>query len=310
VVVDALMLAGPTASGKSAWAFSLAERLPIDIINVDSAQVYRGLEIGAAKPSAAERARVPHHLLDLRDPSEHYSAGEFRRDALAAIADIRGRGRIPLLVGGTMLYFNALVRGLAVLPTADPALRQAIDAEAAERGWPALHAELSRIDRVLAARVSPQDGQRIQRGLEVYRLTGRSLSDWQQGTEPDHGLRWLRCALVPGDRAALHAAIEHRFRHMMQCGLLAEVQALVARGDLDGSLPALRAVGYRQLWAHLHGEYSLEEATTRAVIATRQLAKRQLTWINADPGWQRYDPQAEGAQAIWMAAMQSACQPE
>lgn len=309
MVVDALCLAGPTASGKTAWAFSLAERLPIEIVSVDSAQVYRGLEIGAAKPSAAERERIPHHLLDLRDPAEHYSAGEFRRDALTAIASIRERGRIPLLVGGTMLYFNALLRGLAPLPSADHALRAAIDAEAATQGWPAMHAQLARIDPLLAARISENDAQRIQRGLEVYRLSGRCLTAWQQDTVPDHGLRFVRCALVPQDRSRLHAAIEQRFLTMMTNGLLAEVEALRARGDLNGTMPALRAVGYRQLWGHLQGDCSLSEAVSRAVIATRQLAKRQLTWINADPGWQRYDPQSEGSLAEWMATMQSVCQP-
>lgn len=302
------MLAGPTASGKTDWAFSLAERLPIEIVSVDSAQVYRTLDIGAAKPSLAERVRVPHHLVDIRDPAQSYSAGDFRRDALLAIAEIRERGRVPLLVGGTMLYFNALLRGLAPLPAADLALRREIDAEGARLGWPQLHAELARVDPLLAARVSPQDTQRIQRGLEVYRLSGRSLSDWQQATQPDHGLRFARAALVPKDRAQLHAAIERRFHDMLRRGLVAEVKALFDRGDLNPSLPAMRAVGYRQLWAHLEGEYSLEEATSRGIIATRQLAKRQLTWINADPGWQRYDPGDLQAKATWMAAMQSVCQ--
>ena len=287
VDVDALMLAGPTASGKTDWAFSLAERLPIEIVSVDSAQVYRGLDIGTAKPTAAERARVPHHLLDLRDPAESYSAGDFRRDALSVMAEIRQRGRVPLLVGGTMLYFNALLRGLAPLPAADPAVRRQIDAEGARLGWPELHAQLAAVDPVLAARVSPQDAQRIQRGLEVYRLSGRSLSEWQQATQPEHGLRFARAALVPRDRARLHAAIEQRFHRMLQQGFLAEVEALAARGDLAASLPALRAVGYRQLWAHVQGSDSLDEAISRGIIATRQLAKRQLTWINTDPAWQR-----------------------
>ena len=299
------MLAGPTASGKTAWALALAERLPIEIISVDSAQVYRGLDIGAAKPSAAERARVRHHLLDIRDPAEHYSAGDFRRDALALIAEIRGRGHLPVLVGGTMLYFNALLRGLARLPTADPRLRRAIDEEAARLGWPHLHQQLAAVDPVLAARLAPQDAQRIQRGLEVYRLSGRPLSDWQADTDPGHAYRFVRTALVPKDRSALHAAIAQRFEQMMDTGLLAEVAELRARGDLAADLPALRAVGYRQLWAHLAGEYSLEEAISRAVIASRQLAKRQLTWINADLGWQRFDPFADGSIEAWMATMQT-----
>ena len=299
------MLAGPTASGKTAWALALADRLPIEIISVDSAQVYRGLDIGAAKPSAAERARVRHHLLDIRDPTEHYSAGDFRRDALALIAEIRGRGHLPLLVGGTLLYFNTLLRGLARLPAADPILRRAIDAEAARLGWPELHQQLAAVDPVLAARLAPQDAQRIQRGLEVYRLSGRPLSDWQADTNPGHTYRFVRTALVPGDRSTLHAAIARRFEQMMERGLLAEVAGLVARGDLTADLPAMRAVGYRQLWAHLAGEYSLEEAISRAVIASRQLAKRQLTWINADPGWQRFDPLIKGSVETWMATMQT-----
>jgi tRNA dimethylallyltransferase len=307
VDVDALMLAGPTASGKTAWAMALAERLPIEIVSVDSAQVYRGLDIGSAKPTPSERAKVPHHLLDLRDPSEHYSAGQFRSDALRVIKEIRGRGRIPLLVGGTMLYFNALLRGLAQLPSADPNLRRAIDAEAARVGWPRLHAELATVDPELAARLAPQDAQRIQRGLEVYRASGRPLSAWQAETNPEHALRFARCALVPSDRGYLHRSIERRFDSMMQQGLLEEVRRLAARGDLSASLPALRAVGYRQLWAHLAGECSLEEAVLRAVIATRQLAKRQLTWINADSGWTRYDPLDTRSRDMWMATMQSVC---
>jgi tRNA dimethylallyltransferase len=204
-----------------------------------------------------------------------------------------------------MLYFNALLRGLARLPAADPRLRCAIDAEAARLGWPHLHQQLAVVDPVLAARLAPQDAQRIQRGLEVYRLSGRPLSDWQADTDPGHAYRFVRTALVPADRSALHAAIARRFEQMMEVGLLAEVAELMARGDLTGDLPAMRAVGYRQLQAHLAGEYSLEEAISRAVIASRQLAKRQLTWINADPGWQRFDPLTKGSVETWMATMQT-----
>ena len=303
--MDAILLCGPTASGKSDWALALAERWPVEIISVDSTQVYRGFDIGSAKPDKALRERVPHHLLDLRDPQETYSAGEFVADALAAIAAVRGRGALPVLVGGTMLYFNALVRGLARLPQADPKIRAAIDARAAMLGWPALHTELQGIDPEAAARIHPNDPQRIQRALEVFELSGRTISAWQRDTRPEHGLRWSRWALVPVDRAALHARIAARYAQMLDAGLLAEVQRLLALPGVEARSPSMRAVGYRQLADHLAGQCSLDAAVEQAVAATRQLAKRQLTWINADPLWRRIDPFQPGAREAWMAALQS-----
>lgn len=303
--MDAILLCGPTASGKSDWALALAERWPVEIISVDSTQVYRGFDIGSAKPDKALRERIPHHLLDLRDPQETYSAGEFVADALATIAAVRSRGALPVLVGGTMLYFNALVRGLARLPQADPKIRAAIDARAATRGWPALHAELQGIDPEAAARIHPNDPQRIQRALEVFELSGRTISAWQRDTRPEHGLRWSRWALVPADRAALHARIAARYAQMLEAGLLAEVQRLLALPGVEARSPSMRAVGYRQLADHLAGQCSLDAAVEQAVAATRQLAKRQLTWINADPLWQRIDPFEPGARQAWMATLQS-----
>ena len=300
---DAILLAGPTASGKSDWALALAKRMPVEIVSVDSAQVYRGFDIGAAKPDAATRQRVPHHLLDIREPHETYSAGEFVADAHAAIRASRARGRWPLLVGGTMLYFNALVRGLAPLPPADAAIRAAIDARAAQSGWPALHAQLAAVDPRAAARIHPNDPQRIQRALEVYEISGRPLSDWHRQTQPPAELRWLRFALVPEDRAWLHARIERRFLAMLEGGFVDEVRRLRARPGLDAAAPSLRAVGYRQLWRHLQGEVDLAEATRLAVTASRQLAKRQLTWISADAGWQRLNPLDGHALEGWMNAM-------
>jgi tRNA dimethylallyltransferase len=299
---DALLLAGPTASGKSAWALRLAREWPIEIVSVDATQVYRGFDVGSAKPAAAVRAAVPHHLLDLRDPWEQYTAGDFVRDALAAIADIRSRGRLPVLVGGTMMYFRALLHGLVELPPIEPALRVAIRARAAEQGWPALHAELQRVDPTAAARIEPSDAQRIERALEVYRATGRPISAWQAATGPRHGLRLEGWALVPAERERLHERIAQRFAAMMESGFLAEVAALAAAAPGAASL---RAVGYRQLLAHVEGRMTLAEAMKRALAATRQLAKRQLTWINAEPSWRRCDPFAELALEKWLEALMS-----
>lgn len=281
-MADAVLLLGPTACGKSALAMRLAARpgTPIEIVSIDSAQVYRGLDIGTAKPSVAERATVPHHLIDLRDPREPYSAAEFVRDAAAAVAAIRGRGRLPLLVGGTMLYARALREGLSRLPSADARIHAGLDARARAQGWPALHAELARVDPVTAARLPPTDRQRIQRALEVHALTGVPLSQLQANPQgPALNLRTV--ALVPSDRAELHRRIAARFDAMIAAGFLDEVRALMARGDLDPDLPSLRAVGYRQAWRHLSQGSRFEAFRAATVAATRQLAKRQLTWLRS-----------------------------
>ncbi len=297
---DAILLAGPTASGKSDWALSLAAEHPAEIISVDSAQVYRGFDIGSAKPSPALRRALPHHLVDIRDPEESYSAGDFVEDALAAIAEVRGRGRLPILVGGTMLYFRALVHGMAALPRADVALRQQIDERAARLGWPALHAELATQDPASAQRIHPHDAQRIQRALEVVIGSGRTISDWQRGTVPAHALRLARWALVPSDRAALAERIARRFEQMIEAGFIDELRALQARPHLSPQAPSLRAVGYRQLWDHVAGGAGLPPAIERAKAATRQLARRQLTWIRADSGWTCVDPFEAGARERWL----------
>ena len=286
-----LVLAGPTGAGKTDWALRLAEAAPVEIVSVDSAQVYRGLDIGTAKPSLAVRARIPHHLVDICEPTESYSAGRFVADAARCVAAVHGRGRLPLLVGGTMLYLRALLQGLAPLPSASPALRAEIDARAGRAGWPALHAELAALDPAAAARIARHDAQRIQRALEVCLTSGRPLSELQRGTTSalqGHPVRIWH--LVPKDRSALHQALAVRFRSMMAAGFLEEVRALHARGDLTARHPSMRAVGYRQLWAHLEGEGTLEEAIERGIAATRQLAKRQLTWLRADTRAELLDP--------------------
>ncbi len=283
MVPRALCLAGPTASGKSDIAMALAVGLgqPVEIISVDSAQVYRGMDIGTAKPSAAQRAAVPHHLIDIIEPTQAYSAARFVADATQAIAQINARGHLALLVGGTMLYFKALLQGLDALPGADAALRAALDAQAATEGWPALHAELARVDPLTAARLAPADAQRIQRALEVYRLTGRPLSALH-GSAGRPTFRLPLIALEPQDRAWLHARIVARFHEMLGAGLVDEVRILRARGDLHADLPAMRCVGYRQAWEALeHG--NVEALAERSIAATRQLAKRQLTWLRAMP---------------------------
>ncbi len=297
---EAILIAGPTASGKSDWALQLAERVPAEIVSVDSAQVYRGFDIGSAKPSLALRRALLHHLVDIRDPEQVYSAGDFVEDAMAAIAAIRGRGRLPLLVGGTMLYFHAFVHGMAALPRADVALRRDLDAQAAQRGWPALHAELATLDPESAARIHPNDAQRIQRALEVVRVSGRPISDWQRDTAPAHALRLQRWALVPGDREQLGERIARRFDQMVEAGFVDEVRALQARPALSPDAPSLRAVGYRQLWEHAAGREPLPAAIERARVATRQLARRQLTWIRSDPGWNCLDPFGPDARESWL----------
>ena len=303
----ALVLTGPTGSGKSEWALRLAQELPIEIISADSAQVYRGMDIGTAKPAAGIRARVPHHLLDIRDPAERYSAGDFARDARAAIARVHAHGRLPVVVGGTQLYLRALVRGIAALPAASPEVRARLEAEAAARGWAALHAELARLDPRAAAKIHPNDPQRIQRALEVHAVSGRTLSDWQASAAPPAGdVRWLQFALIPGDRAVLARALAARFEAMLEAGLLAEVTALYQRGDLSAELPSIRSVGYRQLWAHCAGETSLREAVGQAITATRQLAKRQLTWLRSEGAYQALEPSDAGGIALILRAVRNA----
>jgi tRNA dimethylallyltransferase len=284
-----VVLTGPTGTGKSALAEVVAADLmahrPVEIVSVDSALVYQGMDIGTAKPSVDVRTRIPHHLIDIRDPAHSYSAGEFVRDARAAIAAILQRGHQPMLVGGTMLYLRALHDGLAELPAASSDLRQELDARAATIGWPAMHEQLARIDPLAASRIASSDAQRIQRALEVHRLTGVPISAWQRRT---HGAReefqWLRYALLPTSRSDLRRRLALRFDAMLQAGLVSEVRALAQRTDLTERHPSMRAVGYRQLWRFCRGECSLEQATQQAVTATAQLAKRQLTWLRAEQG--------------------------
>jgi len=274
---------GPTASGKTALALALAERLPVEIISVDSALVYRGMDIGSAKPDAAMRARVPHHLIDILDPAEPYSAARFAEDARRLIAEIRDRGHIPLLVGGTMLYFRALTEGLSALPSADPQVRARLEAEAEREGWPAMHARLAALDPATAARLHPNDQQRVQRALEIIEVSGLTPTAFYAHPKGGaDGERWLKLALNPPQRSELHARIEQRFHAMMADGFLDEVARLHARGDLHPELPSIRAVGYRQLWGYLEGEYALDEAVQRGIAATRQFAKRQLTWLRSE----------------------------
>jgi tRNA dimethylallyltransferase len=290
--MDWVGLAGPTASGKTAAALALAAERPVEIISVDSALVYRGMDIGTAKPTLAERAAAPHHLIDVRDPRDAYSAAEFVADATRLIAEIRGRGALPLLVGGTMLYFKALIDGIDAMPRADAQVRATLEAEAAERGWPAMHAELARHDPVTAARLAPNDAQRIQRALEVWRLSGQPLSSFhRRGNAPSTPQARL-ISLEPQDRAWLHTRIAQRFDAMLAAGFLDEVRALRARGDLHADLPSMRCVGYRQAWQALDSlpddQAPLPAATLAAlreqgIAATRQLAKRQITWLRSMP---------------------------
>jgi tRNA dimethylallyltransferase len=293
-----VLIMGPTGAGKTDLAIRLAERFPIEIVSVDSAMVYRGLDIGSGKPSREVLKRYPHHLVDILDPAERYSAGRFVGDAKSAIADIRARGRLPILVGGTMLYFRALRYGLATLPGADPAIRAEIDAQAARLGWPAMHSELAVVDARSAARIQPNDSQRIQRALEVYRITGKTLSELQAAEHgPDSSLAFSTFAWVPSDRQRLYAAIEARFHQMLRAGLLEEVRLLHARADLHADLPSIRAVGYRQLWEHLEGRTSFDEAIQKAIVATRHLARRQLIWLRGDQGITYVDPLEPNADA-------------
>ena len=299
-----IAIAGPTASGKTAAALAIAQHYPVEIISIDSALVYCGMDIGTAKPSAAELAAAPHHLIDIRDPLNAYSAAEFVRDASALIIDITTRGKLPLLVGGTMLYFKALFDGLDDMPQADPVIRAVIALEAFEKGWPALHAELAKVDAATAARLQPQDSQRIARALEVFRISGQPLSVFQTriatkriaGNEDNYGATAL-ISLEPSDRSWLHERIALRFDAMLAADFIDEVKALRARGDLNPDLPAMRCVGYRQAWEALDGALPMNELRDRGVFATRQLAKRQITWLRSMPQRQVVACDASDAQA-------------
>jgi len=292
--VDAVLLLGPTATGKSALAMRIAEKIPVEIVAVDSAQVYRGMDIGTAKPSAADRAAVPHHLIDLRDPSEPYSAAAFVADAACAIEQIRARGRLPLLVGGTMLYAKALREGLSSLPSADTEIRERIESDASALGWPALHARLAQIDGPTATRVKPNDSQRIQRALEVFEATGLPMSELLS-VKKSRPVKVNTIALLPPDRPTLHRRIEQRFDAMLNAGLLDEVRSLHARGDLHAQFPSIRSVGYRQAWAFLESKCTYEEFRASAIAATRQLAKRQMTWLRSMRDARFIEPTAEAA---------------
>ncbi|CQD32183.1 tRNA (adenosine(37)-N6)-dimethylallyltransferase MiaA [Yersinia mollaretii] len=278
----AIFVMGPTASGKTALSIALRQRLPVELISVDSALIYRGMDIGTAKPSAEELALAPHRLIDIRDPAESYSAADFRKDALKEMADITAAGRIPLLVGGTMLYFKALLDGLSPLPSADPQVRQRIEEQAAEQGWEALHQQLADIDPVSAARIHPNDPQRLSRALEVFFISGKTLTELTKISGETLPYRVHQFAIAPVSRELLHQRIELRFHQMLAAGFEAEARALFDRGDLHMDLPAIRCVGYRQMWSYLSGEIDYNEMVYRGVCATRQLAKRQMTWLR---GW-------------------------
>jgi len=291
----AILLMGPTASGKTDLAISLCKRFPCDVISVDSALVYRGMGIGTAKPDAETLRRIPHRLIDIRDPEESYSAGEFVRDAYREMDEIFAAGRIPLLVGGTMMYFRALTEGIAALPSADEGIRKAIDAEAEERGWPVLHEELQQVDPAAAERIKPNDRQRIQRALEVYRSSGTPLSAWQRDSAPQRDdIRYLKIGLNIEPRSLLHERIAQRLDIMIDAGFIDELQRLRERPNLVADCPAMRSVGYRQFWQHLDGGYSRDEARDKALFATRQLAKRQITWLRSETNVFLHDPLEPG----------------
>jgi tRNA dimethylallyltransferase len=287
-LATAFALLGPTASGKSALALQLAAMHPLEIVSVDSAQVYRGMDVGTAKPTAAERSRVPHHLIDIADPDARYSTGQFRADAIRVVLDILQRKKLPLLVGGTMLYYRSLVAGLDELPPADFALRAAIDANAAQRGWPALHAELAEVDPQAAQRIMPNDAQRIQRALEVFRITGKPISALRGKAGGDLPFLLKACSLIP-ERSELHKRIETRFDAMLRQGLIDEIRELRRRYPLTADMPSMRAVGYRQAWSFLEGQISAAAMREQAIAASRQLAKRQLTWLRSFPDLLRLD---------------------
>jgi tRNA dimethylallyltransferase len=287
----AICLMGPTASGKTALAIELVQRLPLEIVSVDSAQIYKTMDIGTGKPDAKTLTLAPHRLIDFLDPLESYSAARFCEDARREMADIRAAGKVPLLVGGTMLYFKALRDGLASMPAADERVRADILNQASAKGWAAIHTELAAVDPIAASRIHPNDPQRLQRALEVFRVSGRSLSDWQamQSPLPDGGDAFVFLSIQPADRSVLHQRIERRFRQMLEDGLVEEVEALYARGDLGPELPSVRSVGYRQVWQYLSQEVGFDGMVERGIIATRQLAKRQITWLRSWPSLQNFD---------------------
>lgn len=289
----ALFLMGPTASGKTDLAIALRQQLPVEVISVDSALIYRQMDIGTAKPSAAELALAPHRLIDILDPSESYSVMNFREDALREMAAITAQGKIPLLVGGTMLYYKALLEGLSPLPSANMEIRADIEAKASQYGWPALHQDLQRIDPTAAQRINPNDSQRISRALEVFYISGKTMTTLteQQGEAIPYDI--LQFAIAPQERSVLHQRIEQRFEKMMALGFEQEVRCLFERGDLHAELPSIRCVGYRQLWEYLTGEISLDEAVFKGICATRQLAKRQITWLR---GW--------GSELTWLDSLE------
>jgi tRNA dimethylallyltransferase len=277
----AIVITGPTACGKSDLALEIARRFPIEIVSVDSAQVYRGMDIGTAKPEKNIQDEIPHHLLDIRDPSNAYSAADFRKDAISQVEDIQARGKIPMLVGGTMLYLKALKEGMATLPPADENIRAVISDMAATQGWSAVHEKLKTVDPESAQRINPNDSQRLQRALEVYEITGKTLTAHHQLKTSPSPFDLFEIAIMPPDRAALHMRIEARFDKMLASGFLAEVQSLYDRGDLDENLPSIKAVGYKQAWSHIQGNIDYATMRETAIIATRQLAKRQYTWLRS-----------------------------
>ncbi|KAB7686924.1 tRNA (adenosine(37)-N6)-dimethylallyltransferase MiaA [Plesiomonas shigelloides] len=296
----ALFLMGPTASGKTDLAIRLRQQLPVEVISVDSALIYRGMDIGTAKPSADELALAPHRLIDIRDPAQAYSAADFRADALREMAEITAAGKIPLLVGGTMLYFKALLEGLSPLPSAEPAVRAEIEQAAATRGWAALHEDLQRIDPVSAARIHPNDPQRLSRALEVFAISGKTLTELTQIQGDQLPYRVQQFAIAPATRAQLHERIAIRFQNMLEAGFEQEVRKLFERGDLNPDLPSIRCVGYRQMWEHLRGDYDAQEMAYRGICATRQLAKRQMTWLRGWPEvtWLDSDQPQEALQIV------------
>lgn len=291
---------GPTASGKTDLAIRLRQQLPVEVISVDSALIYRGMDIGTAKPSADELSLAPHRLIDIRDPAQAYSAADFRADALREMAEITAAGKIPLLVGGTMLYFKALLEGLSPLPSADPAVRAEIEQTAATRGWAALHEDLQRIDPVSAARIHPNDPQRLSRALEVFAISGKTLTELTQIQGDQLPYRVQQFAIAPATRAQLHERIAIRFQNMLEAGFEQEVRKLFERGDLNPDLPSIRCVGYRQMWEHLRGDYDAQEMAYRGICATRQLAKRQMTWLRGWPEvtWLDSDQPQEALQIV------------